>query len=73
MEERVCLRVVKEPHGWAVRLGEGLMTPFRSCDRAVDHANGYAEALRAHGQVVEVLVEQTFAPAARISRGRSHR
>ena len=58
MVETICFRVVKEPYGCAVRLGEGMMTPFGSRDSALDHANGVAEALRRRGEHAEVVLEE---------------
>jgi hypothetical protein len=63
MTETLCFRVVKEPFGWAVRVGEGMMTPFSSRTHAIEHANGFAAALRGSGNRVEVVVEEaSFAP-----------
>lgn len=57
MGETISFRVVKEPYGWAVRLGEGMMTPFRSQMHAIEHAYGIAEALRRRGERAEVVIE----------------
>jgi hypothetical protein len=57
MDEMICFRVVKEPYGWAVRMGEGMMTPFRSRRRAIEHANGFAEALQQRGERAQVVIE----------------
>jgi len=54
----ICFRVVKEPYGWAVRMGEGMMTPFRSRGMAIKHAKGFAEALRQRGEAAEVLIDE---------------
>ena len=48
MTEIISFRVVKEPYGWAVRMGQGMMTPFHSRSMALRHANSFAEALRRH-------------------------
>lgn len=64
MAQMICFRVVKEPYGWAVRIGEGMMTPFTSRSLAFDHANGMAAALRGRGETAEVIVEDLAAPAA---------
>ena len=53
-------KVVKEPFGWAVRLGEVMSTPFWSRELAVREANCLCEALRRHGQPAQVVVEQTM-------------
>jgi hypothetical protein len=57
MDEMICFRVVKEPYGWAVRMGEGMMTPFRSRGHAIEHANGFVEALRQRGEQAQVVIE----------------
>ena len=57
MDEMICFRVVKEPYGWSVRMGEGMMTPFRSRRRAIEHANGFVQALRQHGEQAQVVIE----------------
>lgn len=51
-------KVVKEPFGWAVRLGEVMSTPFWSRELAVQEANCLCEALRRHGEPAQVVVEQ---------------
>jgi len=58
MDQTISFRVVQEPYGWAVRMGDGMMTPFRSKLLAVRHANGFADALRRCGEPVEVVVEE---------------
>ena len=55
----ITFNVVKEKHGWAIRLGEGMTTPFRSRDLAVREANCLAEAIGCHGEHTEVVVEST--------------
>lgn len=50
-------RVVKESNGWAVRLGEGMTTPFWSRKLAVLEANRLCEALRRHGEAARVLID----------------
>ncbi len=50
-------KVVKETYGWAVRLDEGMMSPFWSKSLALQHANSCAEMLRRHGEQVQVIVE----------------
>ena len=57
MDEMICFRVVKEPYGWAVRMGQGMMTPFRFRHHASEHATGFAEALRRRGERAEVVIE----------------
>lgn len=72
MDEPISFRVVKEPYGWALRNGAGMMTPFRSRDSAVAHATGLAEALRRRGDRVELIFEEPTIgePAPRRSRSR---
>ena len=53
----VTFNVVKEPCGWAIRMGEGTTTPFWSRDLAIREANALAEAIRRHGECAEVRVE----------------
>ena len=48
-------RVVKEPHGWAVRLGPGMCTPFWSKALALREAERLCRALRAHGLRLAVV------------------
>lgn len=57
MAQTTSFRVVKEPYRWAVRQGEGVMTPFASCGLAVRHAQTLAAALSARGEQAEVLIE----------------
>jgi len=51
-------KVVKEAHGWAVRLGHGMCTPFWSQAQAVREANRLCGALRLHGASAEVVVDE---------------
>jgi hypothetical protein len=61
MVETISFRVVKEPYGWAVRMGQGMMmTPFRSRILALRHANGVAEALRQRGEAAEVVLDEPY-------------
>jgi len=53
----ITFNVVKEPHGWAVRMGQRMTTPFWSRDLAIREANCLADALRRHGECAEVIVE----------------
>jgi len=72
MAEMISFRVVKEPYGWAVRMGHGMMTPFPSRASAIEHVNGVAEALRRRGEPVEVVLEEpTFGDPAAPRRWRS--
>jgi hypothetical protein len=51
----ITFKVVKEQHGWAIRMGERMTMPFWSRDLAVREANSLADAIRCHGE--EVMVE----------------
>ena len=53
----ITFSVVKEQHGWAVRSGTCMMTPFWSRDLAIREANCLADAIRRHGQHTEVVIE----------------
>jgi hypothetical protein len=55
----ITFKVVKEPHGWAIRMDERMTTPFWSRDLAIREANCLAEAIRCHGECTEVIVEGT--------------
>ena len=65
----ITFRVVKEEHGWAVRMGERMTTPFRSRDPAIREAHCLADALRDHGERTEVIIEGAD-PAAPLKRVR---
>ena len=53
----ITFNVVKEQYGWAIRMGDGTMTPFWSRDLAVREANRLAATIRCHGDCAEVIVE----------------
>ncbi len=53
----ITFNVVKERHGWAIRMDGRMMTPFWSRDLAIRKANGLADALRCHGACADVIVE----------------
>lgn len=53
----ITFNVVKEQYGWAIRMGECMMTPFWSRELAVQEANRLADAIRSHGECTEVIVE----------------
>lgn len=57
-EPVTIFRVVKEPHGWSVRLNGSMMTPFTSRELATEHACHYAEKLRSAGRAAEVTIDQ---------------
>lgn len=53
----LTFNVVKEQHGWAIRMGERMTTPFWTRDAAVREAHCLAEAIRCHGECIDVVVE----------------
>jgi hypothetical protein len=53
----VAFRVVKERHGWAIRMDDRMIAPFWSKAVAVREANSLAVAIRRHGEHAEVTVE----------------
>ena len=53
----ITFNVVKEPHGWAVRIGEHMTTNYWSRERAVQGANRLAGAIHRNGGLIEVIVE----------------
>jgi hypothetical protein len=53
----IIFNVVKETHGWAVRLDDRMSTPFWSRDLAIQEAYGLAETIRRHGAGVSVKIE----------------
>jgi len=53
----ITFNVVKDRHGWAVRMGDRMTTPFWSKDVAIRQANHLAAAIRRHGEGTEVIVE----------------
>jgi hypothetical protein len=53
----ITFNVVKDQHGWIIRMGEGMTTPFRSRELAVREANCLANAIRCHGACAEVIVD----------------
>ena len=65
----ITFKVVKETHGWAVRLGDQMTTPFWSKASAVQEASRLAETLGCHGEYTEVLVDgvRLSAPHQQIS------
>lgn len=68
----ITFKVVKEQHGWAVRMGERMTTPFWSKALAIQEANCLADAIRRHGECTEVIVEGADPDAApRTTRGLS--
>jgi len=61
----VTFNVVRETHGWAVRVGERMTTPFWSRDLAIQEAHGLADAIRCHGAGVTVVIEESRPADAR--------
>jgi hypothetical protein len=53
----ITFNVIKEQHGWAIRMGRHMTTPFRARDLAIREANRLADAIRCHGEPTEVIVE----------------
>ncbi len=53
----ISFNVVKEQHGWAIRIDERIKLLFWSRDLAVREANCLADAIRCHGECAEVNVE----------------
>ena len=53
----ITFNVVKEQHGWAIRMDERMKTLFWSRDLAIREANCLADAIRCHGERAEVIVE----------------
>ena len=53
----ITFDVVKEKHGWAIRMGKRMSSPFSSRDVAIYEANCLADAIRRHGELTEVIVE----------------
>ena len=50
-------KVVKESYGWAVRLGAGVSTPFRSRAFAIKEADCLCADLCRHGENAQVVIE----------------
>lgn len=55
----ITFNVVKEQHGWAIRLGERMTTHFWSRELAVQEANCLAGEIRRHGERTEVVIQDT--------------
>jgi hypothetical protein len=60
----ITFKVVKEQHGWAIRMDDRMTTPFWSRDLAIREANCLADAIRCHGEYAEVIVEGAEARTA---------
>jgi hypothetical protein len=57
MDEIVTFKVVKEPHGWAVRLPQGAMMPFRWRRLALDQAKALAKSCNRAGGAADVELD----------------
>jgi len=55
----ITFKVVKEQYGWAIRMGEGVKTPFWSRDSAIREAHCLAIAIRCHGERAGVIIAGT--------------
>lgn len=67
-------KVVKEQHGWAVRLDPGMCTPFWSEVLAIREAERLCRSLRAHGVAAEVAVQVEHPTlAAKSPQAQDHR
>lgn len=64
-------KVVREPYGWAIRVGEGMSAPFRSREIAVQEAQCLCDALRRHGELAQVTVEPIEPPSVALAEPRS--
>ncbi len=53
----IIFAVTKEPHGWAIRVGERMTTPYRRREDAIREANRLADAIRRHGPCTQVIIE----------------
>jgi len=49
--------VVRESHGWAVRLGPAMSVPFRTRPMAIREAERLCASLRRHGVTASVGIE----------------
>jgi|HubBroStandDraft_1064217.scaffolds.fasta_scaffold2045785_2 hypothetical protein len=49
--------VVRQSHGWAVRLGPGMSVPFRTRPMAIREAERLCASLRRHGVTASVGIE----------------
>jgi hypothetical protein len=57
----LSFKVVRDQNGWAVRVGDGVSSLFRTESRATFEAKRLCEGLRAHGVAAEVVVERETA------------
>ena len=67
----VIFRVVKEHHGWAIRTGQRMTTPFWSKDLAIREAGRLAAAIRRHGECTEVVIDDPLTPLAQAANSTS--
>lgn len=54
----ITFTVVKDQHGWAVRSGNQMTTPFSTRNLAICEADRLAAAIRRHGVLIEITVEE---------------
>lgn len=64
----LTFNVVKEPYGWAIRMGERMSTPYRCRLSAIRDAQVLAEAIRRQGGRIEVVVQDDD-PSGGFGRG----
>jgi len=53
----ITFNVVKDKHGWAIRMGDAMSTPFRTRELAIQEAGCLADSIRRHGEWAEVVIE----------------
>jgi hypothetical protein len=63
-------KVIKDRNGWLVLLGEGMMMPFRTQQRAIEEAQSLCDALHSHGQRADVVIECPEVPESAATRDR---
>ena len=66
----LTFNVVREPYGWAIRMGDRMSTPYRSRLSAIRDAHGLAGAIRRQGGCTQVVVEDD--EPSRILAGSDH-
>lgn len=52
----ITFSVVKEPYGWAVRSGNGMMTPVWCRAMAIEQAQRMVNTLTRHGRLAELEI-----------------
>lgn len=66
-------RVVRQPLGWAVRCGDGMVTPFRSRENAMREALRLRDGLRAHGIAADIAIDVEVESHATVASPALHR